>query len=76
VFQVGTQVTGASSDGQTLFFWDSAARRSYAVFVDSEASEYRQVVELGALGPVQPNAACLRLYTGPAPGTVEQAPFQ
>jgi hypothetical protein len=58
----GPVPTGVSSDGLTLFFWDSFYGTARAGFRNEPGGAFVWVDELGALVAAQPNAACSRLY--------------
>jgi hypothetical protein len=54
--------TGVSSDGLTLFFWDSFYATARAAFRQSAGGPFVWVDDLGARTAAQPNEACNRLY--------------
>jgi hypothetical protein len=54
--------TGVSSDGLTLFFWDSFYGTARAAFRESAGGPLVWFDDLGTLVAAQPNTACNRLY--------------
>lgn len=54
--------TGVSSDGLTLFYWDSFYGTARAAYRETAGGPFVWVDELGPRFPAQPNAACDRLY--------------
>jgi hypothetical protein len=54
--------TGVSSDGLTLFYWDSFYGRARAAFRETAGGPFVWFDDLGELAAAQPNAACDRLY--------------
>jgi hypothetical protein len=54
--------TGVSSDGLTLFFWDSFYAVARAAFRDDAGGPFVWFDDLGSLVSAQSNAACNRLY--------------
>jgi WD40 repeat protein len=70
------RVTGVSADEQTLFLWDAATGQTLWAFLDASTLKYADPTSLAQLGPAQPNAACSRLYAGPASGSVVRLPLE
>jgi hypothetical protein len=54
--------TGVSSDGLTLFFWDSFYGTARAGFREQPGGAFVWFDDLGVLVAAQPNAACDRVY--------------
>jgi hypothetical protein len=54
--------TGVSSDGLTLFFWDSFYGVARAAFREEADGPFVWFDDLGPLVAAQPNVACNRLY--------------
>jgi hypothetical protein len=54
--------TGVSSDGLTLFFWDSLYSTARAGFRETATGPFVWFDDLGSLAAAQPNTACNRLY--------------
>lgn len=63
-------LSGISSDENTLFFADSSTNQSTWTFFDEISVQFDTFLTLGALGLVQPNQACNRVYGGSEPGTI------
>src|SRR5207244_11043096 len=58
----GRYPTGVSSDGKTLFFYDSWPGKARAAWRSTSQGPFTWFRDIGNWYAVQPNAACDRLY--------------
>lgn len=66
--EFGPHPTGVSSDGLTLFYFDTARRKPRAAFRASVDADFSWFEDLSGYAGGQPNAACDRLYFSPSTG--------
>jgi hypothetical protein len=64
------RVTGISSDGLTLFYWDEFSDTQRAAFRETSDDPFDTAIDLGDRPGAQPNADCTHLYySGPTDGS-------